>query len=672
MSVLKTRPTELVTTFYRFSYKVRSMCHRFFQTTLFCLFGILLPCIAIAKAPAHINIDLQRTYFIEAREALKNNDIQTFQQLYNKLQTYPLTPYLDIWQAHQSLANNNDGQVEQMLNRHRDIPETTDLRIAWMKNLAERGQWPHVAAQLKLINNATQNFPKISLRSAWYNGDKERAFELLSKQWRKGKDIHTYAIPFLYPAWKEAGFPNTEDSYTRIIYFAKHGKWKSAYALQGLLSNREQKMLKLWQYAQKEPALGLQKIHQYKAENKLIYPMIKDTLRRLSASEIEAAWQQLKSVKAYLTEKQFGHLQRKIALRAAKQHNIQSETWLTKLSASLQDNETRAWHVRMLLLQQKWQQAITAIQAMPESQQLASRWMYWQAHALQTLNKSSAAKLLFEQIATGRGYYSFLSADRLGKTYNMNEKPIKTSSLTNLKKAPYIQRAYEWFQLHETGKASREWSQGLRNASRETWLQALQLAASWGWYERTIQAATRTGAYDALSLRFPLGYLNDVQHTAKQTGIESSLIWSIIRQESVFNSRAISHRGARGLMQLMPTTADYIAKKSGLGKVDKQKLFLPPLNIQLGSLYLADLLKRFDNQPALAIAAYNAGPTRVKRWQKQTSISDMNIWVELIPFNETRRYVQQVMAFVTVYNWRLQQQSSGLLANKSTLPSLKN
>ncbi|MBL4759859.1 MAG: lytic transglycosylase domain-containing protein [Mariprofundaceae bacterium] len=613
----------------------------------------------IAKAPEHISIDLQRTYFTEARQALKNNDIQTFQELRNKLQTYPLTPYLDIWQAHQSLANNNDAQVEQALSRHHDIPETIDLRIAWMKNLAERGQWPHVASQLKLINNATQNFPKISLRSAWYNGDKELAFKLLSKQWRNGKEIHTYAIPFLSPAWKEAGFPNAKDSYARIIYFAKRGKWKSVHALQYLLSNQEQKLLKLWQYAQKKPALGLLDIHKYTSENKLIYPIIKDTLRRLSSFNIEASWQQLKGLKESLTTKQFGHLQRKIALRAAKQHNRQAATWLASLSANLQNDETRAWHVRILLLQQKWPQTVAAIQAMPESQRLLSRWMYWQAHALQALDQNAAAKLLFEQIAIGRGYYSFLSADRLGETYNMSAKPIKTSSFTHLKKEAYIQRAYEWFQLHETGKASREWNRGLRNASQQTWLQALQLAASWGWYDRIIQAATRTGAYDALSLRFPLGYLDDVQHVAKQTGVKNSLIWSVIRQESVFNSNAVSHRGARGLMQLMPTTADYISKKSGLGKVPKQELFLPPINIQLGSLYLADLLKRFDNQPALAIAAYNAGPARVKRWQKQTPINDMNIWVELIPFNETRRYVQQVIAFTAVYDWRLQQLPSG-------------
>ncbi len=627
--------------------------------------GCFLFFIISAEASERINLDLQRTYFTEAREAIKANDIQTFQNLYKQLESYPLTPYLDIWQAYQPLGN-NDLQVEQVLKRYHDIPETTDLRIAWMKNLVERGQWPHVAAQLKLLNHSEQSFPKISLRSAWYNGNKELAFTLLSKQWRKGIDIRTYAIPFLYPAWKKAGFPRSEDSYARIIYFAKQGAWKRIKPLQAMLSNNEQKLLTLWQGAQKEPSLGLQNIHKYKSNNKLLYPIIKDTLRRLSSSDIASSWQHLQDLKAYLTAKQFGYLQRKIALRAAKQHNIQSAIWLTSLNESFQNNETRAWYVRILLMQQKWQQAIAAIQTMPESQQLSSPWIYWQAHALQALNQKKAAKLLFEQLATGRGYYSFLSADRLGKTYKMSEQPIEASSLTSLKKEAYIQRAHEWFQLHEINKASREWNQGLRKASPQTWLQALQLAASWGWYKQAIQAVAHTGAYNALTLRFPLAYLDDVQHIATQTGLQSSLIWGVIRQESVFNANAISRAGARGLMQLMPTTANYISKKSGLGKIHKQELFLPATNIQLGSLYLADLLKRFDDRPSLAIAAYNAGPTRVKRWQERVSLKNVNLWVELIPFNETRRYVQQVMAFAKVYDWRLQQQSSGLLARKDS------
>jgi len=657
----KSTPCELALTFSMFLIIMCDMMYRYFTA------GLLLIIFSLPlKAYAQTSIELQRTYFTEARKALKTNNTQTFQELRAQLQNYPLAPYLDIWQAYQALDSNHDYQIKQILERYHDIPETTDLRMAWIKNLAERGQWPHVAAQLELLNNAQKKFPKISLLSAWYNGNKQRAFSLLSKQWHNGENIHSYAIPFLHPAWKKAGFPDSEDSYARIIFFAKHGKWAQLQPLQSILSKKETSLLKLWQSTQKKTAFEPKDIRNYAPSNRLLYPMIKDSLRRLSSSDITIAWQHLTHLRSSLTAKQFGYLQRKIAVRAAKQHNVQATTWLAKLDPKLQNNETRAWHVRLLLLQQKWQQVIVAIQAMPEAQRLNSRWLYWQAHALQTLKQNNAANSLFEQVAKGRGYYSFLSADRLAIAYHMNAKPIKTLSVRSLKKEAYIQRCYEWLQLHETAIAAREWNRGLRNASAQTWLQALQLAASWQWYDRTIQAATRTGAYDALSLRFPLAYLDEIQNIAIQTGVQSSLIWSVIRQESVFNTHAVSRAGARGLMQIMPKTANYIAKKSALGKVHEQDLFLPPVNIQLGTLYLAKLLKRFDDQPALAIAAYNAGPTRVKRWQTKTPSTDMEIWVELIPFNETRRYVQQVIAFTKVYDWLLDQQSPKLLAHTNS------
>ncbi|MDQ6953993.1 MAG: lytic transglycosylase domain-containing protein [Mariprofundaceae bacterium] len=144
------------------------------------------------------------------------------------------------------------------------------------------------------------------------------------------------------------------------------------------------------------------------------------------------------------------------------------------------------------------------------------------------------------------------------------------------------------------------------------------------------------------------------QKQAQETGLQDTLIWSIMRQESAFNARTLSRSGARGLMQLMPKTARYVSKKHKLGHISNEGLFLPAANIRLGTWYLSDLLKRFGNQQ-LAIVAYNAGPTRVKRWLKRTSFDKQpELWVELIPFKETRRYVQQVTAFTAVYNWRKQ------------------
>jgi len=616
---------------------------------LFCFYS--LPSIASDKS----GIENQRNYFQQARKALREGNQKGFELLYKKLESYPLRPYLDIWQAQKALKKHADGKVLQTLQKYHDIPESVDLRVALIKNLAKRGQWPHVAKQLSLLEHSNKKLPDISLRSAWYNGEKKFVFQALSRQWRKGKNIQIYNIPFLFSSWHKAGFPALKDSQARIIYFAKRGKWKKAHVLRSYISKSDQQLLEHWRKLQKNPSIELQNIPKDMRQSHFIYPMIQDGLRRLSKLDSVASWKVLEGLKGYVTSKQLAYLQRNIALRVAKSHDIQSTEWLENLDRVVQNDETRAWHVRMLLLQKKWQESLSAIQRMPELQQSTSRWVYWKAYALQALNQDAAAKLLFEKLATDRGYYSFLSADQLQQPYRMNAAPIATQSIEKLENSPYMKRAYEWLQLHQTHKANREWYQALKGKDSQVWLQALQLAGSWGWYERAIQAAARAGVHDALSLRFPLAYWQDVQKQAKATGLQDSLIWSVMRQESAFQATAVSRSGARGLMQLMPKTARYVSKKHKLGHISSLGLFLPTNNIGLGTWYLSDLLKRFDKQLPLAIAAYNAGPTRVKRWVKHTPFELPALWIELIPFKETRNYVQQVTAFMAVYDWRKQQ-----------------
>ena len=642
-----------------------------FNVLAACLLGLCV-CLSVeAQAAKKNNIEAQRAWFKEARAAQNADENERYQALYKKLKGYPLAPYLDVWQAWKALKKGDDFSVEQALKLYPNIPESVDLRLAWIKSLAQRGQWPHVAMQLTLLKDAEARLPKEVLLSAWYNGDKAKAFDLLNANWRKGLVIDRYDVPFLVHEWKQAGNPSIAMTQARAVHLAKHGKWKAIHGLNQYLSRDDKHVLALWRKAKKHPLSVLKSVEQSMKKSTLSLALVEYALRQLSKSDTQVAWAQLQNMKAFLPEQRFGILQRNIALRSAKRHEVQSADWLAHLKEGLKNTETRAWHVRMLLLKQDWAAVVRAIESIPEAQQLQSRWMYWQAYALQQLNQKTAAALLFKQLSLGRGYYSFLSADRLGLPYNMGEKKLGVSAHSKLAKQAYMRRAYEWLQLDETGKASREWYVGLAGADAKTWLQALQVAVSWGWYDRAIQAASRAGAYDALGLRFPMAYAKDVQVLAEQTGLQRSLIWGVIRQESVFNAKAVSRTGARGLMQLMPRTAKHVAKKYRLGSFQPDELFSPSVNIRLGSLYLADLLKRFDGQKPLAIAAYNAGPTRVKQWQKRVPYEYSELWVELIPFNETRRYVQQVMAFTAVYDWRQNKPPVALLTqmNKKFVPT---
>jgi len=243
---------------------------------------------------------------------------------------------------------------------------------------------------------------------------------------------------------------------------------------------------------------------------------------------------------------------------------------------------------------------------------------------------------------------------------------VDRSSLTSLKREKGIQRAHEWWLLGDAGRASREWSHVLSGASPDRWRAAAMLASQWQQHNYVIQAAYLAGEVNALDQRFPTAFADEVATTAEESGLSTSLIWSIIRQESAFNAYAVSRTGAKGLMQLMPATASELANSTDLG--DKTfNLFDPATNIRLGGLYLSQMVERFNHNRAIAAAAYNAGPRRVSEWLQQHPFNEPDIWIETIPYFETRRYVQQVMAFMVVYDWRQQRRPAGIISQLQNL-----
>jgi len=444
-----------------------------------------------------------------------------------------------------------------------------------------------------------------------------------------------------------------------VVTWAKQGKWKKIKNLKHHLDVHEQKWVEVWKKVQSTPKHALLTSKVFHISPQVMAWIAKDGLRRLARHDIETAWQVLQRIQPQLNRHDAQKLQAYLAVRAAKQHQPLAAQWLASLPKSIQSKETRAWFVRSLLRQKEWQKALHAMQSMPESEQIESRWLYWQGYVLEQLNQPSTAKLLFKQAALERGYYSFLSAKHLHQAYQMGAVSMPMQNTAELLENPAIERTHEWLYWGEKSKAVVEWRQALNGASKKTWMQAMQLAMDWKWYEQVIRAASRSKQWNVLTARFPLAYMKDVHKASHRNQLNQSLILSIIRQESAFNPLARSRTGARGLMQLMPATAQDVIKKHHIRHKGDLNLSLPEHNIELGSLYVADMLKRFDGQQAFAIAAYNAGPNRVAKWKKSMPLVEESLWIELIPFNETRRYVQHVLAFMVVYDW-LQQQEKKL------------
>jgi len=603
-------------------------------------------------------VEAQRAWFYEAREALNAADMGHYREIKSHLKNYPLTPYLELWEATRELETGNDRIIGNALEKYANIPEAYDLKIRWIRNLASRGQWHQVAAALDRNPPVADRLPEIAMLTLWYTGKREQALELFNARWMKGNSTPELAFR-LQRQWQLAGHPTRDEVWQRLGHFAHRGNWKEVHSLEKILPQQDRVWVSRWQSMHQEPLATLRQWKKNDNSHVAAAMIINDGLQKLSRSNAAEAWKELHRLEPLLDAYRFCLLERNIALQGAKQHLQASAGWLAALPTAMQTEKTRTWQVRVHLIHGEWLEAMKAIKTLPELEQQESRWSYWRARSLAALGLEEDAAKIYEKTAAGRGYYSFMSAERLNRPYSLSASSLTASSIEimKLEKVPAMQRAREWWLLGEAGMAQREWSLALVGASKARWKAAAELASKWQWHDRVIQAAFMSGEIDALERRFPTAYRQVVADMSTESGLSSSLIWSIIRQESAFNVQAVSRTGAKGLMQLMPATAKEVADSN---HVESPDLFNPDDNIRLGSLYLSALVERFNNH-ALAAAAYNAGPHRVSKWLEQQPFDQADIWIESIPFDETRRYVQQVLAFTVVYDWRQEKKPAGIV-----------
>jgi len=610
-----------------------------------------------AQAMADTSLAQQREIFVQTKTALQHGKQRVYQQLKARLKHYPLYPYLDIWEARRQLQyNDHDLLARQALQQHADIPEVRDLRIAWIKHLAKHHQWAEINSQLQLYPEIARTLPQTARIARWHAMPAKDMLVDFSRYWSAGGTI-TSDMHIFEQAWHKAGHPDRRELWARIGTIFKKGHWKEATRLAKALPKQEQGWLQQWKNIANHPDRELAVWPQHIHDHDIARMIAEDGLHRLARIEPALARIELQRLSSLFTSHQRALLQRSFALRAAKRHQPEAMDWLAELPADIQNDDTRAWQARMALIREDWTRLQQIITAMPPDQASEARWIYWHAKALQRQGKQQLAHKLLTSIADERGYYSFLSAHELGLPYQFGAMPLplEKPSIQKLEEHPAMIRAHEWWLLHESNKATREWMLALQHGQREQWQAAAVIAKTWGWHTMAIRAVARAGQLDALDYRFPLAYESHVKQAEQLTDLDDITIWSIIRQESAFNDKAISRTGARGLMQLMPATARQVAKQLHLNK--SFDLFDPATNIRLGSTYLSDMLKRFGHIE-YAAAAYNAGPHRVQQWLTSNPVDNPQIWVESIPFNETRRYVQQVMAFRIVYDWRKEKKQS--------------
>jgi soluble lytic murein transglycosylase len=356
-----------------------------------------------------------------------------------------------------------------------------------------------------------------------------------------------------------------------------------------------------------------------------------------------------------------------LAIQAARKHDPAALSWFRMAGNSLSD-EQLGWKVRAALRAIDWNEVLNSIQSMSESGQRESNWRYWKARALKAMGKTAPANAILAPLSLERNFYGQLATEELGVVIGGLPASYKPSAdeIKAVSSLPAIQRALKLYNLNMRYEAAKEWGWAIRNYEDKHLLAAAELAQRNEWYERAINTADKTVLLHDFDLRYPSPYRKLMTNYTRQWDIDEAWVYGLIRQESRFVTQARSGVGASGLMQVMPSTAKWIAKRLGL-KDHRQALSdRMDQNIEFGTYYLRYVLNKLDGQPVLATAAYNAGPVRANRWRDLKALEGA-VYTESIPFTETRDYVKKVMSNAMYYAIRLGQKMSPLKERLGTI-----
>jgi soluble lytic murein transglycosylase len=396
-------------------------------------------------------------------------------------------------------------------------------------------------------------------------------------------------------------------------------------------------------------------------------------LRRLSRSDSDRAWKIFQSLDDRISWSADvrGGILREIALWSAVEGAAATSLRMRAVPEEFRDGKLLEWWVRFGLASGNWADVILTVASMPPELKNDARWRYWDARARLQVGEPGYAQELLGELALEANYYGFLSADYLDQPYTIcpQAAQFEQAEVDALRQQAGFQRALELRSAGIRNWSRSEWKMAARGLDREGLRLAAALATQENWPDMAIFALGNSGDLRWYEWRFPLEYGSLVDGHARSRNLDTSWVMGLMRSESAMAEDALSSAGARGLMQLTPDTARNLAKRNNMQYSGRDQLMQAEDNIRFGTAYLRELLDRYGENPVLAAGAYNAGPRAVDRWLKTIPTQDPAIWVETLPYFETRDYIPRVLAFTAIYDWRLQQPVTRITSRMPALDS---
>jgi soluble lytic murein transglycosylase len=614
---------------------------------------------------------------LEMQKAFQAGNKARLAQLLPLAQGHVLEPWAAYWDLRSRIDTAGTGEVQQFLARYAGTYQEDRLRNDWLQVLGQHRDWDTFA----------QEYPKYRMKddrevrcyALYVQASRDplsvpAVSEQVRRDWlaqRDADDGCTLAAGALIG--KPGSKVTADDAWRKVRQSVEANRARAASDALDMVKPEAQPLLR---ELMAQPSKFL--TNKVVAASRARREMVGLAIIRLSTSDIEHAASLLENkwgpqMNAEERDWIWGVIGRQAAQRLMPEANgyFANVAHVRYLSDDL-----LGWKARASLRGMKgpdWRSVLEAINAMSDEARAEPTWVYWKARALLAGDKPSEARraeaeALLQSIASARGFYEQLALEELGQKIGVPAKPqpLTEDEMKVARNDPGLNRALYAIGLGMRSEGNREWNY-TTNLHRpggfndRELLAAAQYACDREVWDRCINTSERTKTEFDSAQRFPTPFREMVVKRAQEVNLDPAYVYGLIRQESRFVIDARSGVGASGLMQIMPATARWTARKLGISGFTPDQLHDRETNIAIGTGYLKLVLDDFDGSMAMAAAAYNAGPSRPRAW-RNGPLMEGAAWAENVPFSETRDYVKKVLANTTLYAAMLTGQPQSLKA----------
>lgn len=595
-------------------------------------------------------LERQRAAYDMAQELIDSRNVNGYNKIRPQIADYPLTPYVDYRVFSLQLADKSVSQVNRFIEKHQGFPFSSRIRAPFVDQLARQKRWD----DLLLFQTS---YPSGERYQCHYHyaqlktGDTDSAYDGAKTLWKSGDSVDSACDP-LFDSWNKAGLRSDELVIERMtLAFQRRNGSLINYLNKQLKTSKGKQQGKQIQSLFKSPKT-VTKFASSSFPEPNRSALTELALQKLARSDKDQARTALSSLNknSQLNSELQQSMNEYVAMRFITTDSDSEAKWRDSILAKSSNDGYLERRARLAVQQADWKGLEQWIGKLSDKTKQTSRWQYWLARAEISRGDKAQGDKRLESIVGQRNFYSAAAAVQLKHSIVY---PISTTTLDNAAIAPYqtsLTRIEELIARDKIAAAKSEWRFLLSRVSTSDKEMLAAYAGKKRWHHLTVVATISAKMWDNMSLRFPQAHAWWFNFYGEKLGLDKDLLMSLARQESAMDVEARSPVGARGVMQIMPATAKYTAKKHKIAYKRTSELYQVGKNIEIGSHYLNELLGNYDDNRIFALAAYNAGPNRVKRWR---AVSDGNLdaiaFIEAIPFRETRGYVQNILMFQVYY-----------------------